>query len=123
MAGHPIVHVEIAAKDPKAASKFYADLFGWKIQHDAQFNYYMFAAEGGPGGGWVDGNDPMYKGVSVIPYIDTDDIDGMLKRIEALGGKTLTPKTEIPGMGWFAFFADPSGNHMGLYTSTQPQGQ
>jgi predicted enzyme related to lactoylglutathione lyase len=56
----------------------------------------------------------------VVIYIDTDDIDEMLGRIEAAGGKTLLPKTEIPGMGWFAFFADPTGNRIGLYTTMTP---
>src|SRR5919204_178336 len=54
MAAHPIVHVEFPASDPKAASKFYADLFGWQIQTDPNFaDYPMFQAEGGPGGGFV----------------------------------------------------------------------
>ena len=39
MEGHPIVHIEIASSDPKAAGKFYSDLFGWKIEVDDRFNY------------------------------------------------------------------------------------
>ncbi len=53
MPTYPIVHLEISAKDPAAASKFYADLAGWKIEVDPNFNYYQFTAEGGPGGGFV----------------------------------------------------------------------
>jgi predicted enzyme related to lactoylglutathione lyase len=26
------------------------------------------------------------------------------------------PKTEIPGMGWYAIFSDPTGNRIGLFT-------
>ncbi len=120
MAAHPIVHVEITAKDPAAASKFYAEAFGWKIEHDPQFSYYMFAAEGGPGGGWVKPDGQMYNPGEVVAYISTDDIDASLKKVESLGGKVLLPKTEIPGTGWFAFFADPSGNKLGLYTDMHP---
>ena len=29
MSNHPIVHIEIPAKDTGAAGKFYGDLFGW----------------------------------------------------------------------------------------------
>ena len=29
---HGVVHFEIAADDPEKLSKFYGDLFGWKIQ-------------------------------------------------------------------------------------------
>lgn len=115
MSTQPIVHFDISAKDPAVSSKFYGDVFGWKIQKDDKFSYYMFQAEGGPGGGFVQvGKD--YKAGEVIPYIMSQDIDADLKKISAHGGKVLSPKTEIPGIGWFAFFADPAGNRIGLYS-------
>ncbi len=115
----PIVHLDISATDPAASAKFYGDVFGWKITHDTNFDYHMFSTEGGPGGGWVKvGND--YKAGEIIPYLDTDDIDAALAKIVAHGGKVLKPRTEIPGIGEFAFFADPSGNRLGLYTDKQP---
>lgn len=117
MSKHPIVHVEISATDPAASSRFYEQLLGWKIEHDPRFDYYMFDAEGGPGGGFVKADGKDYKAGDVVFYADTDDIDATLKRVESLGGKVLAGKTEIPGMGWFAFFADPSGNRIGLYTA------
>jgi predicted enzyme related to lactoylglutathione lyase len=40
----------------------------------------------------------------------------------AQGGKILAPKTEIPGMGWFAFFADPNGNRLALYRAMNEAG-
>ncbi len=119
MASHPIVHVEISAKDPVAAGKFYADVFGWKVETDPQFNYTQFQGEGGPGGGFVK-PDETYKVGDIVPYLDTDDIDATLRKIESAGGKVMLPKTEIPGQGWFAFFSDPTGNRMGLYTSVRP---
>lgn len=117
----PFVHVEISAKDPAAASRFYSELFGWKIERDPQADYYMFAAEGGPGGGFVKPDGDQYKAGDVVPYLGTDDIDGLLKKIEARGGKTLLKKTEIPGMGWYAFFADPTGNRLGLFQELPSQ--
>lgn len=49
-------------------------------------------------------------------YIMVDVIADTLKRIEAAGGRTITPRKEIgPGMGAFAVFADPVGNQFGLY--------
>ena len=50
----------------------------------------------------------------VLIYVFTDDIEAMLAKAEALGAKTLTPKTEIP-QGWFAVFADPAGNRIALF--------
>jgi predicted enzyme related to lactoylglutathione lyase len=48
------VYIEIPAKDAGAAGKFYSDLFGWKIESDALYNYVQFMIEGGPGGGFVE---------------------------------------------------------------------
>jgi uncharacterized protein len=56
----------------------------------------------------------------VLVYIDSDDIEVDLKKVEKLGGKVLHQKTEIPGMGWFGIFKDPTGNVLGLYTSINP---
>ncbi len=117
MAAHPIVHIELSATDPAASAKFYSELFGWKIDHDPAFDYYQFAPQSGPGGGFVKAGMQGYNKGDVIPYIETEDIDATLKKIESAGGKTLLPKTEIQGIGWFAFFSDPGGNRMGLYTN------
>lgn len=119
MSNHSIVHVEIPATDPAAASKFYADLFDWKIIVDPSFDYHMFDAAPGPGGGFVKVGEAMdmAKVGDVRVYVSTDDIDATLAKAESLGGKTLVPKTEIPHTGWFAIFTDPSGNRMALYTN------
>jgi len=119
MAEHAIVHVEIPANDPGASGTFYADLFGWSTQVDPALNYYMFQAGSGPGGGFVQvgTGDPPYKAEEVIIYVSSDDIDATLAKAESLGGKTLMPRIEIPNVGWFAFFADPIGNRIGLYTA------
>ena len=116
-----IVHVELSAKDPKAAGKFYEDLFGWKIEVDEDMDYVQFGGdEGGIGGGFnpIDENTPAG---SVIPYASSDDIEASLAKAESLGATTAVPKTEIPGIGWFAMFVDPSGNRVGLYTSMNPE--
>jgi predicted enzyme related to lactoylglutathione lyase len=125
MAAHPIVHVEFPASDPKAASKFYADLFGWKIQTDPNFaDYPMFQAEGGPGGGFVKtgteaGGGLSYQVGEPLLYVASEDIDADLRKAESLGGTTVVPKTEIPQVGWFGVFKDPTGNKVGLFTGAQ----
>lgn len=128
MSAHPIVHIEFSANDPKAASAFYADAFGWQIQTDPHFDYHMFQAEGGPGGGFVptatstDGGTMQYKAGDVLVYIGSDDIDADLRKVESLGGEILVPKTEIPQTGWFGVFRDPTGNKVALYTNMGSQG-
>ena len=121
MSDHPICHVEIPAIDPATASTFYADVFGWQIQVAPTRNSHMFHPQGGPGGAFVEvGQSVMsmeYKPDSLLVYVGTDDIDATLAKVESLGGKTLMPKTEIPHVGWWAVFSDPTGNRVALYTS------
>jgi predicted enzyme related to lactoylglutathione lyase len=71
-------------------------------------------------GGFAAVDDQVVKTGDVLVYVDVDDIDAAFTKIEKLGGKKLMPKTEIPGFGWFAFFADPTGNRVGLYTTMKP---
>jgi hypothetical protein len=114
--GRPFVHVEIPAIDRMASAKFYADIFGWGFQHMDEMNYSMFES-GNVGGGLPPVDDKLNQPGDVLVYVDSADIDSDLKKIELLGGKTIVPKTEIPGMGWFAVFTDPTGNRLALYTS------
>src|SRR5579871_4303851 len=106
MAAQPIVHIEIPANDPKAASTFYADAFGWDITVAPEFDYHMFQAAGGPGGGFVsvgaatDGDPMSAKPGDVRIYIASDDIDADLRKVESLGGQIVLPRTEIPQTGW-----------------------
>jgi hypothetical protein len=116
MSKHPIVHIELSANNLADAGKFYADLFGWKIEHQPELNYATFeTGEGEVAGGFNSVSDNTPAG-SVIVYVGTEDIEASLKQAESLGGKTLLPKTEIPQIGWFALFSDPTGNVVGLYT-------
>ncbi len=120
MSNHPIVHIEIPAKDPMAAGKFYKDLFDWEFEDVPGADYVMFTSQEKMGGGFPKLDPQMYQPGEVVIYIDTPDINAKLDEIVAAGGKILLPKTEIKGMGWFAFFADPTGNRIALYTSMNP---
>ena len=114
-----IVHIEIPAADAAKAGKFYQDLFGWKIETDPVMNYTMWEPLQGPGGGFNPLNESVKPG-DVLIYVDSADIDADLLQIKALGGEIITPKTEIPQVGWFALFKDPTGNTLALYTSLNP---
>jgi predicted enzyme related to lactoylglutathione lyase len=122
MSKHPIVHIEFSAEDRAAAAKFYSELFGWKTEHIPEMNYTTFeSGEGSPGGGFNPLSEQVKAG-DVYVYVQTDDIEASLAKAESLGGKTAMPKTEIPNVGWFAFFTDPTGNMVGLYTGLGEEG-
>ena len=45
--------------------------------------------------------------------IEVPDLEEALATIESIGGKTVTPPTEVPGVT-FAAFSDPEGNVVGV---------
>jgi predicted enzyme related to lactoylglutathione lyase len=114
MSTHPIVHIEFSTQDREASAKFYSDLFGWQVEQIPEMNYATFTPGEGVGGGFNPISDQSPAG-TVVVYVGTDDIPGTLARAQSLGGKLVAPEAEIPGMGWFALFRDPSGNMVGLY--------
>lgn len=119
MAKHPIVHVEIPAANRMAAGDFYSKVFGWEIQQHPEMNYAVFNTGSMPGGGFspTSGEQAAEAG-KVMVFIGTDDIEDSLATIQANGGSTVLPKTEIPGIGWFAVFTDPTGNNLALFTDS-----
>jgi predicted enzyme related to lactoylglutathione lyase len=114
MSDHKIVHIELSAKDRKALSKFYADVFGWEIEHIDTMDYTTFKAGDGVGGGFNPVNEQIPAG-TVTVYIETDDVTASLKVVEKFGGKVIVPEAEIPNMGKFGMFRDPQGNLIGLF--------
>ena len=113
MAAHPIAHLELSATDPAAASRFYADLFGWKIEHNRQFDYYIFEGEGGPRGGFVKPDGTRHKAGEVVVYFGTDDIDATLKKVEALGGRSYCPRRRFLASPGTLFLLTPPATDWG----------
>ena len=110
--GQPVVHFEILGKDPKKLQGFYGDLFGWHIDANNPMNYGIVDTHGD--GGIGGGIGPAEGQTQVTFYVQVDDPQAYLSKIESAGGKTIVPMTEIPDMVTFALFADPEGNVVGL---------
>lgn len=118
MAQNKVVHFEITGKDGKKLQDFYSGVFGWKIDASNPMNYGI--VEGGDGGigGGISGGDGQRNQVTF--YVEVDEPQAYLNKIESKGGKTVMPVTEIPGMVIFAQFADPEGNVVGIVKSNYP---
>lgn len=117
--GAPVVHFEIGCRNSEKTQKFYAALFGWKIEMFGPAAM-IDAQAGNTGiGGHINalGHEPHHY---VTVYAQVDDLAASLKKAESLGGKSVIPPTEVPGMGHFAWFTDPDGNIMGLWKPLQP---
>ena len=108
-----VIHWEILSKDPKRAQDFFSQLFDWHVDVMEEFNYGIVDThgEGGINGG-IGGHQE--EGYRVTLYVQVDDLQESLDTAEKLGGKTVMPPTEIPGMVTLAQFSDPDGNIIGL---------
>lgn len=119
---HTVIHFEIPARDIEKESKFYSELFGWKIDKLGDMEYYSITTvpmdqkgnllRPGVNGGLYKKDQPQQMPIN---YIYVESVDEYSKKVTALGGQIVVPKTEIPKMGWFAVAVDPEGNTFGLF--------
>jgi len=54
---------------------------------------------------------------TVVNSIDVPSVDDFIKKVTKNGGKAVTPKTPIPGVGYFAYCKDTEGNMFGIMQS------
>jgi predicted enzyme related to lactoylglutathione lyase len=121
-----VLHFEITVDDEERAKEFYGSIFDWELNSadmgggmayttitTVPVDDKMMPKEPGAinGGFTSKGKETP----SPVITIGVDSIDDTLKKIEAGGGSTITPRTPIPNMGAFAYFKDSEGNTMGLF--------
>src|SRR5262245_36587618 len=101
MAKNTICHVDWNSTDFERTSRFFSGLFGWTFRPQGD-DYLLFSVEGGIGGGFL-------KAQTVTPvnepsiYIEVEAIEPYLEKASGLGGGVAVGKTDIDGIGWFAF--------------------
>lgn len=121
----PVVHFEIPVDDLERAKAFYGELFGWQVSDVPGMDYtmavttpvneqHMPTQTGAINGGMFKRN-PLVK--APVFAIAVSSVDEYVPRVEAAGGTVAMAKTEIPGMGWYAYVTDPEGNIVGLWQS------
>jgi uncharacterized protein len=110
----PVVHFEIGCRDGAKAQAFYGKLFGWEFDvHGPARMIRTGMKEGIQGHLNSLGHEPHNY---TVVYVQVADIEATLASAQKLGAKTLVPKMEVPGMGHFAWLADPEGTMVGLWT-------
>ncbi len=112
------VHIEFASSDPEKTRKFMEDVFDWEFQFMPEMEYHTYATPSGPGGGLMKPMADQQPGI--LNYLLSHDIDADVRKIEECGGRILAPKREIPGVGWWAVFQEPTGITMALF-ETKPE--
>lgn len=112
-----IVHFEINSDEPEKAVKFYEEVFGWKIKKFEGADDYWMATTGHENEPGIDGGIQKKKDPGATTYIviNVPSVDDYLKKIEENGGKIVTQKMPIPGVGYAAYFTDLDGNVVGIF--------
>jgi len=114
-----VIHFDLYVDDPERASRFYSDVFGWKIEKwNGPMDYWLIMTgekdQPGIDGGMSRREGDMKKVSMGAITISVADIDEAVSKVKAAGGKIEMEKDSIPGVGWFANFKDPEGNVVGM---------
>jgi predicted enzyme related to lactoylglutathione lyase len=118
-----VVHFEIPFENKQRAMNFYTQSFGWQLQDMPEMNYVMAnTVATGPDyrptePGAINGGlfERPKEAPGPVIYVGVSSIDESIKKVQAAGGKIVTPKTPIPGMGAYARISDTEGNIIGLF--------
>jgi hypothetical protein len=113
---NPFVHVELNTTDLPKAKAFYSQLFDWKLDDMPMpgGTYTLINVGTGTGGGMM--THPMPGAPSTwLAYVQVDDIQAATKKAKALGADIKVDVTEIPNVGSFSIFTDPTGATLALW--------
>lgn len=108
---------EIATDNPECVAKFHKKVFGWKIQKWS-----------GPAACWLvttgQDKEPGINGAimekveqapaATINTVNVLSVDKFVQKITDAGGKVLSPKRAVPGIGYMAYCVDTEGIVFGI---------
>lgn len=116
---------ELITPDPESAALFYSKLFGWGTRTmDMPGGKYTTCQVG----------DQSVAGIMKTPadapgmppawgcYVTVQDIDATLALAASLGGRTIVPPMDVPGVGRMAVLQDPQGALLSVITYAAPAG-
>ena len=118
-----VVHFEIPFENKQRAMDFYTRCFGWQLTDMPQMNYVMAnTVATGPDyrptePGAINGGlfERPKEAPSPVIYVGVASVDEAIKKVQAAGGKVVTPRTPIPDMGAYGRVSDTEGNIIGLF--------
>jgi predicted enzyme related to lactoylglutathione lyase len=116
---------EISVSDIARAKKFYETIFSIKMEEMEMGGMKMAMFPYDPMSGKLSGGlaeSPMHKpsadGVKVY-FNGNPDLDEVLSKVQAAGGKITMPKGKISDdIGYMAFFIDTEGNAVALHSQS-----
>lgn len=119
-----VVHFEIAAREPERTAEFYSTVFGWKIQKWEGPEDYWLVTTGSHSRPGIDGGISSPNGLftGYVNTVEVPVIDDYIILINKSGGKVLTDKMTVPGVGYLAYCKDPEGNIFGIVQPDESAG-
>ena len=113
MAGN-LCWFQITSTDLPKTADFFKALFGWETTSFME-GHIAIKTSGSVQGGFMQ-KPPQAPATDVYIFVQVDDVAETLKQAENMGGRMMLPRTEIPENGFIAFFADPDGNPIGIFS-------
>ena len=114
-----VVHFELPVDEPDRAAKFYADVFGWKLEKWEGPEDYWLITTGTQDEPGIDGalTRRSELAASTVNTVDVSSVDESVDRVLAAGGTVIAPKMAVPGVGYMAYCQDTEGNVFGMMQS------
>jgi len=110
-----VVHFEITADDVSRARRFY-EIFDWTISDSGMPGAEYWLVNTGDEVIGINGAimPRAYNAQPVIHWVGVDDLDAMIDKVKASGGKIVGEKQTVPGVGDTIYASDTEGNTFGM---------
>jgi|SRR5579871_2233768 len=117
---------ELFTNNDSKSKDFYAHLFSWTYSQcpmpdGTEYNHATISD--GAVGGIMQINEDMKK-QGMVPhwnaYIAVNDVDATIKTAIKFGAEVVMPAMDVPNAGRMAFIKDPTGAHISLWQSNNP---
>lgn len=122
--GNPVVWFEIPATDLERARAFYAAIFDIEVQPydlgDLKFGFLPMEQGAPNSAGALVQHAQMYtpSHAGSLVYFGVNDIEAVLARVEASGGRIVQHRKAVGEFGVVGFFEDSEGNRVGLHSAS-----
>ena len=113
---------ELITKDAAAAKAFYGALFGWKMSDMPMgADVYTILKQGHKD---IGGLMQIRADMGPVPshwlaYVEVADVDAATAKAGELGGRVHVAGMDIPGIGRFGIFEDPTGAKLAVFRRAQ----
>jgi len=121
-----IVWWEIETPEPEAFQQFHSAMWGWTFEAafantELNADYWIIKGDGKSLGGLQRSQGAASPRAGTRLYVEVADLEGILERVQFLGGKVERARTGLGGDDrWFATALDPTGIAFGMWTANPP---